>query len=405
VLKYKLYPHQRSGIKYILDHKYLILSDSMGLGKSLQVIEAIKRTNYRALIICPASLKLTWAREIGTFSDLVIGKDIVIKSYDSIKKMTPAEWSTFGFVAGDEIHYAKNPDAQRTQRLHELMEESPPRYFVGMTGTPIKGRVQEFWSLLMLCAYNPEQDNTPMDKWQNYWDFSRHFSNHSSFVINDRVVNKFEGHRNVTELRELLEGNYLRRKASEVLDLPPIIRKDILFNEDEIDRALQTRLDSDAKAFATYKVNNALVKVKPTIAYCKDLLEQGEGPILIFSDHVTPVWEIAKTLGKKYKVRFITGEIPMSKREESKELFQDGKLDALVCTIGSMCEGHTLTAASNMVFNDLNYVPGTIAQVEKRIHRIGQTKTCIIHRMYWGKMDAFLAKTLDEKIKTLVEVL
>ena len=95
----------------------------------------------------------------------------------------------------------------------------------------------------------------------------------------------------------------------------------------------------------------------------------------------------------------------MSKREESKELFQDGKLDALVCTIGSMCEGHTLTAASNMVFNDLNYVPGTIAQVEKRIHRIGQTKTCIIHRMYWGKMDAFLAKTLDEKIKTLVEVL
>lgn len=403
---YKLLKHQKEGIKYLLNHHYAILGDSMGLGKSLQAIEVIKRTKLKALIVCPSSLKLTWKAELEKFSDLEIDEDVKIISYAMLGKH-PDIWKWADIVICDEVHYLKNLEAKRTQVVHNLMESDPPLRFIGLTGTAVKNRVTEYYSLLALCSYNPQGTSgiNILNMYPNQWDFSNHFSNRISFKVKGRYVTKFEGHRNVEGLRSLLKDKYLRRKASQVLDLPPIVRKDILLDDKEIDKELLARLDQDAKAFATFKSNNALIKSKHTVRYCKDIIEQGEGPVLIFSDQVKPCQEISRLLNGPYKARSITGETPMKKREESKELFQAGKLDALVCTIGSMSTGHTLTKAKNLVFNDLSYVVGDIAQAEKRIHRIGQDKTCIIHRMFWGKMDAYLARLLDKKLATLREVL
>ena len=149
------------------------------------------------------------------------------------------------------------------------------------------------------------------------------------------------------------------------------------------------------------KVNSAMIKASHTVKYAKDLIDQGEGPLLIFSCHVDSTKEIAK--GLKYPC--ITGATPMDERDRLVAQFQEGKLPGLAATIGSLSVGVTLTKAHNLIFNDLPFVVGDIAQAEKRIHRIGSTKHCVVHRILFGKVDVHICKTLDKKLETLREVL
>lgn len=409
---YTLKKHQKEGIKYLLENKYAVLADGMGLGKTLQAIEVVKRTGFKAVIVCPAMLRQTWANELVKFSDLKPSifysptkyeeGNVAIISYASAYKFEDL-FIQADIVICDEAHFLKNLSAKRTEVAHTFIKRHRPEYLLMLTGTAIKNRVPEIYSLLVLCGYGSHFTGrlNITDKYPNYWSFCRRFCNVSEFNIKGRTITKFEGHRNVDELKTYLEGCYIRRRASEVLDLPPIVRKDIVIDNNHIDHELLQAWNEGKKAYATKKLNSAKIKVKHTVKYVKDLLEQGEGPILIFSDHVWPAEELASSL----KGKAITGDTPMKKRDEIVEKFQEGKIQVLAATIGSLSVGVTLTRASNIVFNDLPWVPGDLAQCEKRIHRIGQTKHCTIHRIFWGKVDVKIGKELDKKIETLVEIL
>lgn len=397
MINYTLKPYQKVGVKFLLRTPYAILGDAMGLGKTLQAIEVIKRTGLKTLVVCPASLRLTWKSELELFG--TGAEDVTIIGYSELTKMESFEG--YELIIADEIHYLKNLDAQRTGAFHRLLWESKPERFIGLSGTAIKNRIPEFYSILRLIY----SSSTLPTMLRDYWDFCRHFCNVTQFKVRGRMVTKFDGHKNIDELRALLHPRYLRRKASEVLDLPPIVRKDILLEDSEIDHDLLQAWDSNSKAFITYKKNSAKIKAPHTIKYVKDLLEAGEGPVLVYSDHVEPAQRIGEGFNRKYKVGIITGSTPMKERHELVTALQEGKLDVLTATIGALSEGVTLTKARNLVFNDLSFVPGDIAQVEKRIHRIGQTGSCVIHRMFWGKLDLRIGKELDKKIAVLVEVL
>ncbi len=402
-MNYKLLDHQVIGVEYAIDHHYSINGDAMGLGKTLQALEVARRTGLSTLIICPAFLKDTWKMEIAKWDMNINVLDII--SYGSLKKAEDL-FTKADFVICDECHYLKNIEAKRTQHFHNYMSRYKPDRFLGLSGTPIKNRTTEFYSLLAICDDNPHSTSgvKVMDKYKTFWDFAMHFCNMRQFEVRGRIVTKWEGHRNIEDLKGLLKGKYIRRKASEVLDLPEIVRKDVLLSSKDIDEDLLAAWNGKTKAFMTLKRNSAKVKAKPTAGYVKDLLEQGEGPIIIYSDHVEPVQMMAKEF-KKYKVKTITGGTPMDKRSRAVNSFQAGAVDVLVATIGSLSVGVTLTKSRNIVFNDLPWVVGDIAQAEKRIHRIGQTGSCVIHRMFWGKIDHHIGQELTKKIETLVEVL
>ena len=61
-----LYPHQVDGIKFLTQHGRAILADDMGLGETRQALIAMNEAapNGVVLVICTASLKLNWGREI-----------------------------------------------------------------------------------------------------------------------------------------------------------------------------------------------------------------------------------------------------------------------------------------------------------------------------------------------------
>lgn len=415
MIEYTLFPHQIEALKYLKAHDYSILGDAMGLGKTLVAIEAIKKAGLRALVVCPAFLKETWAQEIRKFSDLkpvIFQKttkydsfDVAIITYGMLKEARHL-FKVCDFIVADEVHYLKNIEAQRTMYFHEYLRAYKPERFLGLSGTAIKNRVPEFYSLLRLCSYNPKgtSGENVMKAYPDYWSFCQAFCHVTQFRIKNRTVTKFEGHKNVDRLRELLKDKYIRRRTSEVLDLPPIIRKDIVLAPHQVDNVLLEAWKEQGKHFITHKVANAKAKTSHTIKYIKELFDQGEKPLLIFSDHVDPVFMIYDGL-PKYNLRTVTGQTPMAKRDEYRVEFQEGKIDGIIATIGSLSVGVTLTRARNVIFNDLCWVPADIAQAEKRIHRIGQEHTCVVHRIFYGQVDGMIGKELDKKIETLVEVL
>ena len=61
-----LYPHQVEGLAFLLGRRRSILADDMGLGKTRQSILGLTEATGEGpyLIVCPASVKRNWVREI-----------------------------------------------------------------------------------------------------------------------------------------------------------------------------------------------------------------------------------------------------------------------------------------------------------------------------------------------------
>jgi SWI/SNF-related matrix-associated actin-dependent regulator 1 of chromatin subfamily A len=123
--------YQKAGIAYAMERDACLIGDDMGLGKTMQAIGTINADAgaRSVLVICPASLKLNWAKElrkwlvrplsIGVAEGKVIPTtDVVIINYDIVSKHRAAidarEWD---ILIVDEAHYLKNPKAGRTKAV------------------------------------------------------------------------------------------------------------------------------------------------------------------------------------------------------------------------------------------------------------------------------------------------
>ena len=87
----KIKPHQKEAVQFLLSRKKCILADDMGLGKSLELSVAAIEGNFDSvIIICPASLKTNWKKELMWY---VPERDITI--IDSPIGMTKFELEKF----------------------------------------------------------------------------------------------------------------------------------------------------------------------------------------------------------------------------------------------------------------------------------------------------------------------
>ena len=66
----KLKEHQKTAIKFLLSRKKCILADDQGLGKTMSLtVAALEGQFEHILIICPASIKSTWKKELSWYVD------------------------------------------------------------------------------------------------------------------------------------------------------------------------------------------------------------------------------------------------------------------------------------------------------------------------------------------------
>ncbi len=220
--------HQKEAIEKLAGSKRFILADDMGLGKTTStIIAALESKSKKVLIICPASLKINWLREIENYTDKSIyiceGKnfssdqDFVIVNYDIIKNFHDIKdkensqilKANFDLIIIDEAHYIKNSQAQRTKLINDFAKKTNRLWL--LTGTPITSRPIDYYNLLSLVE-------SPVS--QNWMAYVIRFCAGYQFKAGNRKVWNVNGAANLDELRERTSKQILRRLKTDVLDLP-----------------------------------------------------------------------------------------------------------------------------------------------------------------------------------------
>lgn len=227
VLSSPLYPYQEEGAMHLVFGRRAMLADDMGLGKTVQAIAACAmlkelRDIQQVLVICPASLKHQWAREIRRFTSLSVtvieGNKLTRRGLyrgDSFFKIINYELVRFddkellaqGFdlIILDEAQRIKNWRTKTAQMVKRLRS----RYAFVLTGTPLENRIDELYSIMQFLD---PRILGPL------WHFNDRFY---QLEERDRGGYKVLGYQNLDELRALIDPYSMRRTRDEVLtDLP-----------------------------------------------------------------------------------------------------------------------------------------------------------------------------------------
>jgi len=413
------HPFQLSGAKFAWLHHYCIIADDMGLGKTLQALMVALASGHKTLVVCPAFLRLNWYFEIEKFTRMFYdvcliekkvefeewraNRDIAIISYSMVPEAGELfEWAEC--IIADEAHYLKNLEATRTQLFHKHVYENYPKRLMLLTGTPLPNNLSEMYSPLRLMGYGMKRTNgkSIFADYPTPEFFCRDFCIETEVRVGRRTYSKFDGHKNLKLLQEYLVGKYIRREAHEVLDLPPLFHKEVVVAyENNVDLMKEYEaFNEDDNYSAPAKAKSALIKTPFTIDYAQNLLDQEEGPLIIYTDHV----DSCLALAEKLDMPHIKGGVPLRKRDRHQKDFSAGRVKGLVITLGAGAEGLNLVEGNHLIFNDENWCPAVNDQATKRFHRIGQEKRCTAHHILGSVQDRRIHGNLKKKRKNIKEV-
>jgi SWI/SNF-related matrix-associated actin-dependent regulator of chromatin subfamily A-like protein 1 len=426
-----LFPHQVEGVAFLLRRRRAILADDMGLGKTRQAIIALRvESRGQNLVVCPASVKRNWEREIravrpedsvqvvaGRSDQVDCDAQWVIVNYDILAgHMTRLAATPWQGIVFDEAHYLKNHDSQRSRHCRRIIAAAGDPAVFALTGTPMTNRPRDLFPLLQLCGH-------PMAR--SFLSFAKRYcaAHHNGYGwVTD-------GASNLEELAVQLQGVMLRRTKDEVLELPPKLRTwlpvtvpvgtgaremgDVvrLLLRRHANPSPSPRRDEGADRgrllanLTKARLKVAAAKTSHTIEYVENAVAQGE-KVIVFSCFDEPLKRIATHFGNAAVL--LTGATPTPRRQALVDRFQgDDGVRVFAANIVAGGVGLNLTAARQVVFNDLDWVPANHWQAEDRAYRIGQANS--VHVAYMcaeETIDEFVASVLRIKegiIEAVVE--
>lgn len=381
-----LYPYQVAGIEWLRGRKRAYLADSMGLGKTVQALVAL-RDSPSITVICPAGVVGNWVREHARWGG---GQPLEAISYASLHKL-----GTVGSaVVLDEAHYTKSPKAKRSKAALTLAAQADRSIL--LSGTPMPNHPGELWTYFRYI--HPEllgDHNRTHHKWLH----------HYCKVRETRYGPKIYGHKNTDELVRLLHQVMLRRKLEDVsLDLPSLrVTSEVLpvkarsfedmlaeLGDDQMLAALEEEKDDPS----TSRIRRLIGEWKaPHIATRLDEeLKHGQYQKVVVLYHHRSVGDIlAAKLQSHGLVRF-DGRTKTADRQKFIDTFnRDPGTKVFLGQQMAAGEGLNLQAAHEAVLVEPAWTPDANRQAIKRIHRIGQDQPC--------RARVFsVAKTIDEAV-------
>ena len=423
-----LFPHQVEGLAFLLGRRRAILADDMGLGKTRQAIVSLRHAAPAGpyLVVCPASVKRNWAREIelvasdtsilviegsapvaATASWVIVNYDILGRHRDALAQV---RWAALVF---DEAHYLKNHTSARSKLARDLTARASanaahPLTVQLLTGTPLTSRPRDLFVLLQLVDH-------PLGR--SFLGFAKRYC----AAEKGEFGWKTGGASNIDELTVQLHGIMLRRSKDDVLALPPKLRtwlpvavpagtgaraiKKVLalltgklpVGEGDRGRVLDPRKRGKLLAFITEaRQALAVAKTSATLDFVRGATEQGE-KVIVFSCFDGSIQKLARELGPAAVV--LTGKTPSSQRQDVVDRFQQEEdVRVFLANIVAGGTGVNLTAATQVVFNDLDWVPTNHWQAEDRAYRIGQTRTVnVTYVVAQDTIDDFVQAVLETK--------
>lgn len=385
------------------------------------IIAALESGAEKILIICPASVKINWKREIEMFGEtdiavidglkwksakwMIINYDI-LKKYHTITPKTKAQkdaiehWDrdmmdeNVGLIIADEGHKLKDHKSNRGTIAGELTRNPLTKRVWLLTGTPVANRPKDFYNLLKLIK-SPLADNYPFyikRYCDGKWLHRTVGSGNNKYVKKTLIAN---GHSNLDELALKSRNYVMRRLKTEVLDMPDKIvtpthheltkvqREEYEFLwEDYVEARKKAKKKGatpsrDLVEVILLRKFMAMAAIDKTIEMVEDAIDEGQ-KVLIFTTFKDEQEELAEYFGKKCVVH--NGSMSEAEKQKSVDKFQKNKnTKVFIGNIISAGVGITLTEATVVVFNSFDWVPGNNEQAEDRCYRIGQEFTVNVY--------------------------
>jgi superfamily II DNA or RNA helicase len=417
LLKTRLYPYQRNGIRFAAAAGRSLIADEMGLGKTIQAIgtaELLKREMgiERVLVVCPTSLKYQWRSEITKFTDssvcVIEGQSMArekqyrgdgfykIVSYhalmhdtEAVSRMAP------DLVILDEAQRIKNWKTRIARTVKNI--ESP--FALVLTGTPLENNLEELYSIVSFI--DPY-------KLGPFWKFL------AEHQLKDET-GKVTGYQGLREIGTTLSDITLRRRKRDVLaELPERIDKRIFvpmteqqrnrheefsesvamllrkwrrmghLSEQERQRLLillnQMRMSCDS----TYILDQDLdhrhdTKIGELMSILDESLVDPEQKVVVFSQWERMTRLVTIELDKRgIGYRNLHGGVPSVQRKELFDSFNNIPECRVFVSTDAGSTGLNLQSASILVNLDMPWNPAVLEQRIGRIHRIGQKKNVTI---------------------------
>jgi SWI/SNF-related matrix-associated actin-dependent regulator 1 of chromatin subfamily A len=419
--------HQKEAIEKLVGSRRFILADDMGLGKTTStIIAALETGAKKILIVCPASLKINWEREIANYSDRSVfiaeGKkfsteaDFVIVNYDILKNFHDTKdnensllkQSNFELVILDEAHMISNAQAQRTKIINNFVKQMKRVWL--LTGTPMTSRPMNYYNLLSIIE-------SPVA--QNWMAYAIRYCQGYQFKAGNRKVWNVTGASNLEELRDRTSKQILRRLKEEVLDLPDKIITPVYLRTSskeykdlmgEYYEWLENKKEESSSLTIQFsklmKVRKVIAneKVRQTIEFAENIIEQGK-KVIIFTNFTDTLQMIYNHFGKQ--AVYLDGSCNKVQRQYAVDQFQDNeKVKVFVGNLKAAGVGLTLTAAEVVIMNDLSFVPAEHAQAEDRAYRYGQKNNVLVYYpIFENTIEGVIYDILNTKKKIIGTVM
>lgn len=371
------------------------------------------------------------------------GAQMTVINYDILgKHMSGLIARGFKSIIMDEAHYLKTSGTLRTKNVRYLAtgwngktiahDGIPMRML--LTGTPVLNRPIELVSILGIAG-----------ALASFGGFKGFTSRYCAPVHNGFGMD-YNGSANLLELNSRLRNEVMlrRTKAEVLLDLPektrvmvPVdidnqeeyrnaeravaqwIAKQVISDErwiaeqrtlskaqscpDEwLERTIQKRYRQAADTvmraeelvkYSALKKLSAIGKRAAVSLWIENFLEDGDKKLVVFAHHT----DVVDMIANDWDALKITGATPMQQRQDAVDRFQnDPSRRIIVCNIRAGGVGITLTAASDVLFVEQDWNPGTHDQAEDRVNRIGQRNACTAWYMIG-------TDTIDEDIAALID--
>ena len=463
----ELRPFQESGLDWLgkMEGRGL-LADEMGLGKTVQALAFLAsrwQTAFPCVVVAPLVTLINWEREIRKFlrgaapaagnqalldasmpdeaqsvATRIVRKrsgafgaaDVYLLNYEiaqaRAKELAAARPATVIF---DEVQNLRNAGTDKYRGCKEIAKSA--RYRIGLSGTPLYNRGTEILPIAGILRPGALPEHAA---------FVGQYCRRSYGGMYDYDVTRPEAQPALsTMLRKRL---MLRRRKSEVLaDLPAKtrIREEIEIDDAAYDavvgsleeriRAARERVSAakefgqtDGERAGLLELRSDMAKLRaeergaagiakaPFVArYLTDLLENNpDDKFVVFCHHRAVHDHLLQALKGHGLVQIIGGQ-SASDRQSSIDRFQTPHSTwprIAICGLRAGGVGISLTAASYVVFAELDWSPAVHRQAEDRLHRIGQPSAVFAHYLVGsGTFDEQLVEALVGKAAEIDGVL
>ena len=435
--------YQLAGVEYHLSRDRALFGDAPGLGKTAECIllgNAIRAR--RTLVVCPASLRLKWEREIWQWSTIDgVTTYPVLKSRDGVSSEADYVILSYALLLNkgirdaildlrwdhlilDEAHAIKDPKGNRRTRIicaPDMLPSVVGRITMA-SGTILPNQPVECYNAIRLLNWEAIDRASLTTFKEHYYDFGGGTIFGPVFDPNTQTWSRkvhWSDHvrnvpRNLDDLQHRLRKHVMvRRLKKDVLkELPkkqwvpfPLeptsdIRKAL---KHEGWKAAERLWEMDPDAFkGSIAVDGAVSTARrllgeakaPQVAdYARELLASGVEKLVIGAWHLSVLSYLFEQFDSTCGLVYMDGSVSPTSKQNSVDRFQSDPSCRII--LGQMMvlgEGCDLFAAQDVLLAEPDWVPGRNDQFLDRVHRLGQKGSYVMGHL------PVVPGTLDEKI-------